>query len=40
MKNQFYNEFSVQELEARLEMGKWISVEVGPCGCDDGQEIV
>lgn len=29
MKNQFYNEFSVQELKARLEMGKWISIELG-----------
>ena len=35
MKNQFYNEFSVQELEARLEMKGWIRIEEGPCPCDD-----
>lgn len=40
MKRQFYEEFSVKDLESRLEMKRWISIEVGPCDCDDGHEIL
>jgi hypothetical protein len=30
-----YEDFSVEELESRFEMKKWIRIEIGPCGCDD-----
>ena len=30
-----YDDFSVEELESRFEMKKWVRIEVGPCGCED-----
>jgi len=38
MKNQVLNNFQVEELEKRYEMG-WVEIETGPCGCDDGTTI-